>query len=208
MLSPDQLANPKYSILYLPTFTFLYLWTIPEPGQFTILTIPIINTELYPLFAGIALVGAVLAQNFFEAIYGPGGPEENPKYTTTSLKHMFAIAMNIEADRISESKMVNIGSAIREIGRSVPLLKAIRGLTIISIVYALRLLMFYSIILVVYYLWVGQGNFALALLFLGLTIIFIQKYVSKLFPDTGSLESAEYLDTPEYKRFENRINDS
>lgn len=207
MISPGQLANPKYGVLYLPTFVYLYLWSLPEPGQFYFWFISIPNSELYPVAAVITFVGALLAQNFFEVIYGPVGPKENPKYRTTALKHHFAIAMNVDPDSISESEMVTMRRAMWEIVDKCSPLNAIKGLAIILPIYSLRLLMFYSIFLVGFYLWQLGGDFVLWLLLLGSITMFAQDKVASLFPEVGSPESAEYLDVPEYKRFERNMSD-
>lgn len=208
MLSPGQLANPKYGVLYLPTVTFLYLWTIPVPSPSSVFQFLIPNAELYPFFAAIAYVGAIVTQNLFVAIFGPEGPEENPKHKTTALKHTFAILMNIDSDSISESSMTSVPNMIREFKDSVELSNGTRGFLLMIPVYALRLLFLYSIVVLTYYVWSTGGNFALILLFLGTTTIYSQKFISGLFPTTGVVDSAEYLDIPEYKRFEKRLSES
>lgn len=206
MLSTEQLATPRYGVLYLPTLTMLYLWSIPDPGHLTIFSITLTNDGLYLLFAGIGFIGAQLTQQFLVVIFGRGGPEVNPKKTSTALKHMFAISMNIDPDEISEAKLTSLIGSIWEISSIGDRRNAIRGLLMYFVMwFSTQVLMLYSIALLAFYLWNGLADIVAILLLLGMATIYVQKYIARLFPSSHPPESADFLWTPEYRRWERAL---
>lgn len=205
MISPDSIANPRYGILYLPTFTFLYLWSAPIPSGMGVFSLFVPDTGVYLFLAGFCFFGGILAQNLFEAIFGPEGPAVNPKFETTSLQHTFALLMDVDAEQISESEMGSILSATFEVLDKVPLSKSVRGLILITFLSAFRLLMLFTALLLGIYLAFGGADFIVGLLFIGTLAMSAQQKVSALFPESGNPESAKHLATPEYKRFENQM---
>lgn len=208
MLSANQLANPKYGVLYLPVLTLLYLWSIPIPTELVLFPQFLINDTLYLILAGIGFLGALLTQQFLTALFGQDGPEARPKFTTTSLKHLFAISLNIDPSEISESAMTSKYTMVTEILEQGTLRSSIRALILYFLVwFSTRLITLFAIILIAFYLWNGVFDIVLLLLMLGMTTIYFQQYVSKLFPEVHPPESAKYLDTPEYKRWEQALSD-
>lgn len=208
MLSANQLANPRYGVLYLPVLTLLYLWSIPEPADITLLSFTLTNDTLYLILAGVGFIGAQLAQQFFIAIFGRAGPEVRPKRTTTALKHIFSISMKVDPSEISESAMASVLTAIPEILEAGTQRKAVRALVLYSLVwFSTRLLAFFALILSLFYVWNGATDVVLILLLLGMLTIYVQKYISHLFPEVHPSEAAQFLDTPEYKRWEQALSD-
>jgi len=209
MLSTDQLANPKYGVLYIPILTLLYLWSIPEPTDLVLFSVTLTNDTLYLILAGIGFVGAQLAQQFFIAIFGRDGPEVNPKWTTTARKHIFAISMNIDPSEISESAMTSILTTVPEILEAGDLGKAVRALILYCLIwFSIRILALFAIILIVFYIWNGVSDIIPILLLLGMLTIYVQKYASRPFPEVHPPQSAEFLDIPEYKRWEQALDDN
>lgn len=208
MLSADQLANPRYGVLYLPVLALLYLWSIPEPADFILFSVTLTNDTLYLVLSGIGFVGAQLTQQIFISIFGRAGPEANPKRTTTARKHIFAISMKVDPSEISESAMASIQTAIYEILEAGSLRKAVRALILYFLIwFSTRVLAIFSIILIVFYIWNGVSDIIPILLLLSMLTIYVQKYASRPFPEMHPPRSAEFLDTPEYKRWEQALDD-
>lgn len=81
MASIPNIADLQYSGFYIPVFTLAYIYerfTLPVELPLPLIEI-VISSGNFGLFFIVALVGALVEHGMSRAIFGPGGPLQNPK---------------------------------------------------------------------------------------------------------------------------------
>lgn len=195
MLSFRETVNPGYAVLYFPPAGFGYVawkWS----GEFSLATL--FSLELRSLFLALAVlttIGAVLMHQYFEAIFGPGGPKQNPKMPSVVFRELyrFLIGIPIEAETIR--------GQIAEIGQQGTFYTVIRGATFSIPLFVLR----YSYVLVLIplaHVALSTKDFPAAILFAANALFELRRWLSSQAPPYIAPEASERLDTPEYKRWQ------
>lgn len=201
-----------YASFYLPALAFGYLAFVSSPVScsLTVLGTSLNLSYFLPqshllILIGYSLLGAMSIHGIANRIYGPEGPEKNPKNRWVFTRHTIAIASGVHPDKLQKdpdnaaefvfgmSDNLDISDLLRMTIRIPLLLPA----------FTLKYLNIASVILLAITLCSGTGGYLVGVLILAQVVLLKQSDVWSLFPAMVSPARASNVEIPEYRRQSN-----
>jgi hypothetical protein len=198
MLGRFNITSARYSILYLPAFSYGYLYI--EQGNISFLFFEVSAI----LLSGIALVGAILMNSVFRAVHGRAGPEKRPKKGYIAGYYYAGLFVSSDPPRYDNGKTW-LENVLGLIGWE---MASLRFLFVVLIVPAYFILTWLSVLFLFLHVQAGSGERVyLGGALLILQAIFLLRTRLDIGPPAPPSDAIENVDTPEYIRWKEDLSE-
>lgn len=198
----QRIVQLRYAGFYLPILAIIYLWTA---GFESIILNVFQTSELFVTIVIITMVGAYINHAINYSIFGPEGPQFNPKnkWTIKYQKYVFYFKSNPKIRPSSIDELNNrLNKYIQDVTKNwfILIKTVIRFLTMVtgSIFYTVFSLL--SIIWLFEFLLRYDGGLPAALLLIGLLVFQTRGLIFRRFATPISEEAAPWVFTPEHRK--------
>jgi hypothetical protein len=198
MLGRFNFTSARYSILYLPAFSYGYLYL--EQGDISFLYFEVSAIWL----SAITLVGAIVMNSVLRAVYGIRGPEERPKKQYVVIYYYAGLFTSPNPPKYDNKKTLpeNIRGLI---GWN---MASLRFAFVFLILLAYFILIWLSVGFLFLHIQGGSGERVyLGGALLILQTIFLLRSPLDICPAAPPSDAVEYIDTPEYIRWKEDLSE-